>query len=187
MSEATFDTARAEAFRGRIGETLNGAALALAISLGHRAGLFDVMARMAPAPSAAIAEQAGLVERHVRAWLGAVVAGGVVEHDAASDRYRLPPEHAAALTRAARPHNLAGACQWIAALGAAEEHLLECFERGGDVPESAYPRLPALVAETREAAATAPWPLGAFLYTVSCLHCASPALAAGGSVLAVRE
>ena len=83
---------------------LNGGALALMISIGHRAGLFDVMERLdVRRPAREIADEAGLQERYVREWLGAMATGAIVDYDPARDAYRLPAEHAAALTRGARP------------------------------------------------------------------------------------
>jgi hypothetical protein len=46
-----------------------------------------------------IAKKAGLNERYVREWLGAMVTAEVVDLDSTSTRYSLPPEHAAHLTR----------------------------------------------------------------------------------------
>ena len=88
------DPAAVEAFGQRILETINGGALAMMISIGHRTGLFDVMAGMAPSTSEGIAEQAGLNERYVREWLGAMVTGRIVVVDPASGTYHLPAEHA---------------------------------------------------------------------------------------------
>jgi SAM-dependent methyltransferase len=147
MSAAALDGAKLEAFEGRMLGVLNGAALALMTSIGHRTGLFDVMSRMRPATSAAIAGAAGLDERYVREWLAAMVTGAVVEYDARTATYALPREHAALLTRAARPDNVAATCQWIPALGALEDRLLDCFERGGGVPQSAFARFHALADE----------------------------------------
>jgi 2-polyprenyl-3-methyl-5-hydroxy-6-metoxy-1,4-benzoquinol methylase len=142
-----FDAARRDAFGERLLAALNGGALALMVSIGHRTGLFDVMAGLAPATSRAIAESAGLEERYVREWLGAMVAGGVVEYDPGAGRYRLPPEHAACLTRASRPGNLATTAQWIPLLGSVEDAVVECFARGGGVPYSAYDRFHEVMAE----------------------------------------
>ena len=47
--ETSFDPARAARFAERMLGALNGAALALMISIGHRTGLFDVMRDLAPA------------------------------------------------------------------------------------------------------------------------------------------
>ena len=146
----TLDTARVEAFGERILGAINGGALTLMLSIGHRTGLFDVMSRMPAASSGAIAREAGLAERYVREWLGAMVTGGVVEFDPTTATYALPAEHAASLTRDARPGNLAVTCQWVPLLGSVEDAVVECFERGGGVPYAAYERFHAVMAEESE-------------------------------------
>ena len=57
-------------FADRMIQVMNDAALALMVSVGHRTGLFDVMAAMPAATSAEIASGAALDERYVREWLG---------------------------------------------------------------------------------------------------------------------
>jgi 2-polyprenyl-3-methyl-5-hydroxy-6-metoxy-1,4-benzoquinol methylase len=143
----TFDSQRAEQFADRMTTVLNHAALGLMTSVGHRTGLFDVMRDAPPSSSAELARQAGLDERYVREWLGAMTTAGVVEVDGAGDRYHLPAEHAAALTRAARPGNLATTFQWIPLLASVEDEIVRCFEQGGGVPYSAYGRFHAVMAE----------------------------------------
>jgi 2-polyprenyl-3-methyl-5-hydroxy-6-metoxy-1,4-benzoquinol methylase len=76
-----------------------------------------------------------------------MVVGGVVEHDPEGGTYRLPPEHAAFLTRAAVPENIAAFAQYVAILGSVEDAIVECFEKGGGVPYSAYPRFQEVMAE----------------------------------------
>ncbi len=98
---ADFDPAKAEAFAGRFLTALNNGTLCLMVSVGHRTGLFDVMRPLPPAISEEIAARAGLNERYVREWLGAMVTARVVEVDPTTLRFSLPPEHAAFLTRAA--------------------------------------------------------------------------------------
>jgi hypothetical protein len=71
MSEQALDQARVEAFGRQMAAALNGAALALMVSVGHRTGLFEVLARLPAATSDRIAAEAGLSERYVREWLGA--------------------------------------------------------------------------------------------------------------------
>jgi 2-polyprenyl-3-methyl-5-hydroxy-6-metoxy-1,4-benzoquinol methylase len=141
---------RRDAFAARMLEVLNSGALALVVSIGHRSGLFDVMARTGPATSAQIAASAGQNERYVREWLGAMVAGRIVEYDARTRAYHLPPEHAASLTRDARPDNLAATAQWIPLLAGVEDEVLACFERGGGVPYASYERFHAVMAEESE-------------------------------------
>lgn len=147
MHTNDFDTARAGAFAERVVGILNGGALALMLSIGHRAGLFDAMARLAVATSQQLADEAGLDERYVREWLGAMVTGAIAEYDPATRRYRLPAEHAAALTRGSASGNLATTAQWISLLGSVEDRVLECFERGGGVPYTAYERFHQVMLE----------------------------------------
>ncbi len=143
----SFDERRAERFADHMTTVLNHAALGLMTSVGHRTGLFDVMRDAAPSTSGELAEQAGLDERYVREWLGAMTTAGVVEYEPGADRYRLPAEHAAALTRAARPGNLATTFQWIPLLGSVEDEIVRCFEQGGGVPYASYGRFHAVMAE----------------------------------------
>jgi 2-polyprenyl-3-methyl-5-hydroxy-6-metoxy-1,4-benzoquinol methylase len=140
------DEAKSEAFAGKMLSIVNDGGLAIMCSLGHRTGLFDTMSAMEEATSQEIADRAGLNERYVREWLGGVTVGGIVEHDAAAGTFSLPPEHAAFLTRAAGPDNLAFQGQYLAMFGAVEDEIVECFRSGGGVPYARYPRFQALMA-----------------------------------------
>jgi ubiquinone/menaquinone biosynthesis C-methylase UbiE len=142
-----FDPARAEAFGEQLGRVLNDATLALLVSIGHQVGLYETLAQLPPATSHEIAGAANLHERYVREWLGAMTTARVVEYYAADRTYWLPPEHAASLTRAAGPGNLAGATQFIALLAGVESHLVDCFRHGGGVPYSEYAEFHRLMAE----------------------------------------
>ncbi len=126
---------------------LNDGALALMISIGHRTGLFDTMATLPPITSGELATAAGLNERYVREWLGALVTGGMIEYDPAARTYELPAEHAAWLTRAASPNNLAVTSQFIPELGAVQESILAAFQRGGGLHYHEYPRFHEIMAE----------------------------------------
>ena len=147
MSVIEMDQAKQEAFAGRMVEVLNDACLGLMAGLGHESGLFDVMAGLQPSTSEQIARAAGLNERYVREWLGAMVTGGVVEYEPEHATYTLPPEHAASLTRAAGPDNLARIAQDLGMLAEVEQQVLKAFHTGEGVPYSAYPRFQALQAE----------------------------------------
>ncbi|HEV3469870.1 MAG TPA: class I SAM-dependent methyltransferase [Pyrinomonadaceae bacterium] len=141
---------KAEVFAAKMLGAINGAGVALMASIGHRTGLFDAMAALPPSSSARIAEAAGLNERYVREWLGAMTTGGVVEHDPAGNTFYLPPEHAAFLTRAASPNNLAVTTQFVSVLGSVEDQIVECFRRGGGLPYSAFGRFHEVMAEESE-------------------------------------
>ncbi|MGO9962456.1 MAG: class I SAM-dependent methyltransferase [Acidimicrobiales bacterium] len=138
----------AEDFAGRLFGILNSGMLSLMMGIGHRTGLFDTMAVLPPSSSVEIAKAAGLNERYVREWLGAMTTGRIVDHDPVAMTFFLPHEHAASLTRAAGGGNLAVAAQWVGLLAQVEDQVVECFYRGGGVPYAAFPeRLTALQAE----------------------------------------
>jgi 2-polyprenyl-3-methyl-5-hydroxy-6-metoxy-1,4-benzoquinol methylase len=141
------DQQKAEAFAGRMIGTLNEGSIAVMTSIGHRTGLFDTMSGLPYSTSEEIASAANLDERYVREWLGAMVVGGIVEHDPENGAYRLPPEHAAFLTRAASPDNIAVTTQFISVMGSVEDEIVEVFRHGGGVPYSDFPRFHQVMAE----------------------------------------
>ncbi len=139
--------ARAEAFGGRMLQIINDGFLSILISIGHQTGLFDTMSTLSPATSADIARAANANERYVREWLAALTVGKVIEYNPADRTYVLPPEHAAALTRAAGPDNIAAFAQYIPLAASVESEIVECFQHGGGVPYSKFGRFQRLMAE----------------------------------------
>jgi 2-polyprenyl-3-methyl-5-hydroxy-6-metoxy-1,4-benzoquinol methylase len=142
-----FDPARAEAFGGRMLAALNETAMIVMTAIGHRTGLFDLMAELPPSTSAALAERADLNERYVREWLNALTVARVVDYDAGSRTYALPAEHAACLTRAAAPNNLAVFAQYVRLFGLVENDVIECFREGGGVPYERFEGFHEIMAE----------------------------------------
>ncbi|MEX2245678.1 MAG: class I SAM-dependent methyltransferase [Dehalococcoidia bacterium] len=147
MTTQQLDMAKAEAFGGQLIGMINGGMASLMISAGHRTGLFDKMAELPPSTSAQIAAATGLNERYVREWLGAMTVARIVEHDAVAGTYVLPPEHAASLTRAAGPGNLATFATFVSMMGNVEDEIVECFQKGGGVPYAKFPKFQASMAE----------------------------------------
>ena len=147
MHAIEFDTAKAEAFAGRLLTVLNDGALAVMISIGHRTGLFDHLASLPPVTSEELAGAAGLNERYVREWLGALVTGGIVDYDPRDRAYHLAAEHATWLTRAASPHNMATTFQFIPFAGRLQDPIIERFRSGGGLPYAAYPDFHDIMAE----------------------------------------
>jgi SAM-dependent methyltransferase len=145
MSQAR--TENSTEFAERMLRTMNEAALALMVSVGHRTGLFDIMAAMPAATSAEIASRASLDERYVREWLAVMTTGRIIEHDGTTESYSLPADHAAWLTRAAGMQNLATGMQYIGLLALVEDQIVDCFRHGGGVPYSAFPRFQAIMGE----------------------------------------
>lgn len=147
MGAQRIDTRRAEQFSERVIGIVNDGMLALMISVGHRVRLFDFMAKLPASSSEAIARAAGLNERYVREWLGAMVVGGIVEYHPGDRTYALPPEHAMALTRAAGTGNLAVQAEYVPLLAGVEKQIVTCFENGGGVPYSEFGDFQRLMAE----------------------------------------
>ena len=141
------DVARVEEFAGKVLQIIADASVALSLSIGHRTGLFDGLAGLPPSTSRQVAAATGLQERYVREWLAAMLVGGIVEHDPATDTWCLPPEHGAVLTRRAGKDNLAKLAQMIGLMANVEQQVVTCFRRGGGVPYSAYTEFHALMAE----------------------------------------
>src|SRR5436309_1431350 len=130
------DPAAVEAFAGRIFGLLTDGMLVYMVDVGHRTGLFDAMAE-GPGTSDEIADRAGLNERYVREWLGAVVTGGIVEYEAATATYRLPPVAAACLAGTG-PTNMAPFTRMSTLLGNYVEPVAVAFREGGGVPYAEY-------------------------------------------------
>jgi len=141
------DATKAQVFAGRLLTALNDAALCLMVSVGHRTGLFDVMTQSSPTTSEDLASRAGLNERYVREWLGAMVTARVVTIDPATSRFTLPAEHSAFLTRAAIADNMAVFTQYVAVMGSVEDDIVECFRQGGGVPYERFRRFHEVMAE----------------------------------------
>jgi SAM-dependent methyltransferase len=147
MTTAPARATTAEEFAGRMVGLLNDALLGLMVSVGHRTELFDRLAEMEPATSREIADRTGLDERYLREWLDAMTVARFVEYDPDRRTFWLSPEHAASLTRAAGPNNLANLAQFISQLGGVEDDIVECFRRGGGVPYASFPKFQELMAE----------------------------------------
>ncbi len=128
-------------------DLLNHSATVLMMSVGYRAGLFEAMRTLPPGRSAEIADAAGLDERYVREWLGAVTAAGIVICDEAGERYHLDPHWRALLTDDPGAETLVHLSQYVPMLALVEDRILECFRNGGGVPYSAYPRFHELMAQ----------------------------------------
>ena len=147
MIRTNVDPKKVEAYANNLMGILNHGALSLMISIGHRAGIFDQMANIESGTSEEIAQACDLNERYVREWLGAMLMGGVVEYNAKSKRYSLPPEHASVLVRGGSPLNIAAFAQFIPLLGRVEDDIVECFKHGGGLSYDAYPRFQEVMAE----------------------------------------
>jgi SAM-dependent methyltransferase len=134
--EQTLDRKRVQDFARKLFGHYTSGMLALMVDIGHRTGLFEAAGK-GPATSEELAERAGLNERYVREWLGAIVTGGIMDYDPASKTFSLPPEHAVCLTGTSS-RNLAPNSQGLAMLAKRLEAVAACFRSGGGVPYSEF-------------------------------------------------
>lgn len=141
------DQTQSDQFAERLVTILNHGAIGLMISLGYRTGLFDAMGRMDAATSRQIADEAGLNERYVREWLGAMVTGGIVRCNPEDNTYELPPEHAVWLTRENSPNNIAVTAQWLPLMAQVEDRMVEFFQKGGGLDYSEMNRFNEIMAD----------------------------------------
>ena len=126
----TLDPKKVESFLGRV-VTDFGAAFGVALAyLGDRLGLYKAMAFAGPLSSEDVAKRSGTNERYVREWLINQAAGGYVEYDKSTGKYRLPDEQAVALTDDTSPFNVAGGFELINALLKSDERVKEDFLTG---------------------------------------------------------
>lgn len=153
---AEFSRPRQDAFSQKMIDILNAGALNLALAIGYRTGLFEVMARLDhPQTVEGIADVSELNRRYIREWLGVMISGGVVEASRDADgqtRFFLPREHAACLTRAEGNANLAVYTQEIPLLTTcALEGVIDGFRTGQGVPYRCYPKFQAFMSELSNA------------------------------------
>lgn len=132
------DKAKREQFINQLLGYVTGASLSGMIYIGDKVGLFKAMAGAGPLLAAETAAKAGLQERYVREWLSAMAAAGIVEYDAATERFTFPEEHAAALADENSPSFLAGFFQNTPAMVTVAPRVAEAFVKGGGVPFSEY-------------------------------------------------
>lgn len=130
------DIEKARLFGQRLFAIYTDGLLSLMIDIGHRTGLFEAAAR-GPATSEELASKAGLWERYVREWLGAMVTGGVFQYDAVTGRYSLPAEHAARLTGETM-YNMAPLSRVVSLLARHTEGVAGAFRKGGGVPYAQF-------------------------------------------------
>ena len=143
-------------FSERMAMILNHGALNLAMAIGYRTRLFDVMDGFdSPQKASVIAKKAALNERYVKEWLGVMVTGDIVELSQSAsgeDLFHLPREHGDLITRRAGNSNLGVYTQEIPLLTTcAVEPVLRGFKTGEGVPYLHYPAFYEFMAQLADA------------------------------------
>jgi len=149
-------TETSKPFSEKITEVLNYSALNLALAIGYRSGIFDVMDTFdGPRTPAVIADEAGLNQRYLEEWLGVMVSGGIIEISTDDDGgalFYLPKSHGDFLTRRAGNSNLGVYTQEIPLLtSCAMPAVLESFKTGDGVTYEHYPRFQAFMSQLADA------------------------------------
>ena len=136
-TQPTIDQAKTEAFVGKVlGDTSAMTVTVMAI-IGDRLGLFKQLAQ-GPATSRQLAARADINERYAREWLGAMASAGYVEYEPASECFMLPAEHIPVLAQENGPVFFGGMHQMLAGMVGPLNQLIQAFQHGGGVPQSAY-------------------------------------------------
>jgi SAM-dependent methyltransferase len=130
------DMEQARQFAGQLMGHYTGGILSLMLDIGYKSGLLEAAAK-GQGTSQEIAQRAGLNERYVREWLGALTTSGIFKYDPDSRTYSLPPEHAVCLT-GETGFNLAPMSQMLAHMGKHLHKIAHAFENGGGVPYSEF-------------------------------------------------
>lgn len=143
-------------FSTRMAKILNHGALNLAMAIGYKHRIFDVMANLdRPATDTDIAAAARLNSRYVREWLGIMATGKIVELSkgkTGENFYFLPKENAAFLTRKSGNNNLGVYTQEIPLLTCcAMEAVNSGFQTGEGIPFSQYPDFQAFMGQLADA------------------------------------
>ncbi len=75
-----------------------------------------------------------------------MATGDIVEADDSGQRFQLPDSRAAMLTEGCEGECLAHLAQYVSLMGSVEDKIIDCFQRGGGVPYSEYPRFHEVMA-----------------------------------------
>ena len=131
-------------FAQKMTDILNYGALNLAMGIGYKNHIFDVLEDLnKPATVEEIAAASGLDSRYLKEWLGIMATGGIIElskNAQDENAYLLPSAHAAFLTRNSGSTNLGVYTQEIPLLTAcAMESVNRGFQTGEGIPFSQYP------------------------------------------------
>lgn len=118
-------------FLGKVVEDFGAALSSALVYIGQKLGLYEAMAEAGAVSPAELADRTCTSERYVREWLINQAAGGYVEYDPPTGRYRLPPEQALALTDESSPFYVGGGFYVIKAMLQAQARIAEAFRTGG--------------------------------------------------------
>jgi ubiquinone/menaquinone biosynthesis C-methylase UbiE len=130
---SAIDQAKLETFVNRAVGDLASAYGGVMVSLGHKLGLYKVLAGAGPTSAKELASRSGCAERYVREWLNAQAAAGYLDYHAVSATYELTPEQAMVLADEDSPVFIPPAWNVPASMWFDEDKALDAFRTGRGV------------------------------------------------------
>lgn len=101
--------------------------------IGEKLGLYKALATAGPMSPGELAAATKTNERYVREWLCSQAASQFVEYDAATGKFSMTEEKAAALAHEGSPVYFLGAIELAVAMMKSEPRILEAFKTGDGV------------------------------------------------------
>jgi SAM-dependent methyltransferase len=127
------DTAKLDAFMGKMLADMGAAASGALVLVGDKLGLYKALAEGGPLDPAELAARTGTAERYIREWLSAQAAAGYVEYRPSDGKYSMSPEQAMALADEKSPAFVSGAFEVIASMFKDEPKITAAFRSGKGV------------------------------------------------------
>jgi SAM-dependent methyltransferase len=93
-AQSAVDSAKLNAFVGRMLGDLGALTNAVLVHVGDQLGFYKAMTKSGPTDSGALAKKTGTSERLVREWLSAQAAQGYVTYDKTAQKFSMSPEQA---------------------------------------------------------------------------------------------
>lgn len=134
-----FDPAKIESFSTKIMKDTGSFMFGLLAYIGCEVGIFSEMVRLGPTTLENLAGEGKFDERHLKEWLGAMVAGEYVSYDPESEKYWLAPENAAVLVDRESPYFMGGFFKLAVSNTDVVPKLMQVMRDGGGVHQSEYP------------------------------------------------
>lgn len=135
----TFDPAKVESFSLRVMKDTGSFVFGLLAYIGSELGIFSQLVRLGPTTLENLAKEGKYDERHLKEWLGSMVAAEYVEYDPKNGKYWLSPENAAILDDRHSPYYMGGFFKLVVSNSVVVPKLMEVMRNGGGVHQCEYP------------------------------------------------
>lgn len=132
------DQKKLEAFSEQIVSEINSSMSVLNMYLGHKLGLFEVLAHSKGMSPFDLANQTGYNERYIQEWLECMTVNGYIDYNESTGTFSISKEHATAFCDSENPNYISAFLCWIPSLAGITDPLIEAFKTGGGVPYEAY-------------------------------------------------